>query len=206
MLRVCRPAFQKRMCITMLHNMLHHIPLDHLYHILDAQAALKTVVLMPDVDQCVACRVLAGEHGKLSVGCASRPSHPTVYSECGVLRGELNFLRCEGCGARHFMSCCEGGDHLKHGKQLAYPGAMLRSNQWIQVSRDTVFEKFLIYRLDQQMVHSHTGFETFCIGYVRVWGESANLVGNMRGYPKCATKRSWHGDALLLAPENTCSL
>ena len=60
------------------------------------------------------------------------------------------------------MSYAEGGTRIPAGKQVPYPGATASSRRWVQLSQSTVFENSLLDRLSAQMVHSHTGFETFC--------------------------------------------
>ena len=131
----------------------------------------KTVRLVPDVEHCVACG-LAGEAVPLVVKWGSRCSSPTVYAEHGRLKGELNGLSCPQCSAWHSMSYAEGGTRIPAGKQVPYPGATASSRRWVQLSQSTVFENSLLDRLSAQMVHSHTGFETFCHEWAMRCGES----------------------------------
>ena len=131
----------------------------------------KTVRLVPDVEHCVACG-LAGEAVPLVVKRADKCSSPTVYAEHGRLKGELNGLSCPRCSAWHSMSYAEGGTRIPAGKQVPYPGATASSRRWIQLSQSTVFENSLLDRLSAQMVHSHTGFETFCHEWAMRCGES----------------------------------
>ena len=53
---------------------------------------------------------------------------------------------------------------------------MDRSKRRIQLSRDAAFENLLMYRLDRQMVHSHSGLGTFCTKWVSLWNEPAHVV------------------------------
>ena len=139
----------------------------------------KTVRLVPDVEHCVACG-LAGEAVPLVVKRADKCSSPTVYAEHGRLKGELNGLSCPRCSAWHSMSYAEGGTRIPAGKQVPYPGATASSRRWIQLSQSTVFENSLLDRLSAQMVHSHTGFETFCHEWAMRCGESKDLAHTMR--------------------------
>ena len=40
-------------------------------------------------------------------------------------------------------------------------GAMDRTRKYVQLSRDIIFEGEMLWRLDTQMLHSHTGFEPY---------------------------------------------
>ena len=42
---------------------------------------------------------------------------------------------------------------------------MQRDNRFVQLSRDTIIETEVLVRLTSQMVHSHTGYETFATEY-----------------------------------------
>ena len=90
------------------------------------------------------------------------------------MKGELNGLSCPRCSAWHSMSYAEGGTRIPAGKQVPYPGATASSRRWVQLSQSTVFENSLFGRLSAQMVHSHTGFETFC-------HELGNAVRRVKG-------------------------
>jgi len=174
-------------------RLLLDVPLDSIYPMLHQPRAANTIVLVPDVIHCVACE-LEGESVELSVIRAGRPSHPRVYSESGLLRGELNSLTRNACGARHNMSYAEGGTRIPEGQQPAYAGDMDRSKRRIQLSRDTVFENLLLYRLDRQMVHSHSGLGTFCTEWVSLWNEPAHVVATMRK----TLAHCWQARSLLL--------
>ena len=90
-----------------------------------------TIILIPPVDACV----VPGCRGHLSdtrradwarhFGVVSRS---TVYSECGILRGEVFAKTCVECDAVHHVSYAEGGKRLEAGKVLAYSDAT--DGQW----------------------------------------------------------------------------
>ena len=44
---------------------------------------------------------------------------------------------------------------------MPYDGAMDRTRKYVQLSRDIIFEGEMLWRLDTQMLHSHTGFEPY---------------------------------------------
>ena len=82
-----------------------------------------------------------------------------------MLDGELCGLQCsrEDCGAVHYMSFASGGKKLPPGKQQFYEGAA--QLPWFQPTPHTVFETALLDQLNVQMLHSHTGWETFSREY-----------------------------------------
>ena len=47
---------------------------------------------------------------------------PTIYTDRGVLSGELFWKRCERCDARHYLSYAVSGYHISSGQVLPYPG------------------------------------------------------------------------------------
>ena len=169
-----------RQASPLLRYLLDKLPIvDWLASQLRDDLSRKTVRLVPDVEHCVACG-LAGEAVPLVVKRADKCSSPTVYAEHGRLKGELNGLSCPRCSAWHSMSYAEGGTRIPAGKQVPYPGATASSRRWIQLSQSTVFENSLLDRLSAQMVHSHTGFETFCHEWAMRCGESKDLAHTMR--------------------------
>ncbi|EOD07445.1 hypothetical protein EMIHUDRAFT_359227 [Emiliania huxleyi CCMP1516] len=90
---------------------------------------------------------------------ADKCSSPTVYAEHGRLKGELNGLSCPRCSAWYSMSWQAGalprGDCILTPLDPAFPE----------------LENSLLDRLSAQMVHSHTGFETFCHEWAMRCGE-----------------------------------
>ena len=125
------------------------------------------VMLVPPVSSCVAC-------GSTELSDARRghrqyrmgePTHPTVYSERGVLRGELYIKTCTVCGAAHTLSFAEGGERIEKGKVLPYADATSREREYYQMTSGSVFETSLLYRFETQALHSHTGWQTFAEEY-----------------------------------------
>ena len=130
--------------------------------------------LVPSITHCAVC-ALNGEQVPLVVksSLGNAFPRPTVYLDGrgGVRESVLYCKWCPRCNAKHNMSYAEGGTILQRGEQLAYPGAMQRDNRFVQLSRDTIIETEVLVRLTSQMVHSHTGYETFATEYT----ELANL-------------------------------
>ena len=128
-----------------------------------AHASGETIILVPAVDSCVACghSVLTDTRRGERARSKGKPNHPTVYSEGGMLRGELYIKTCASCGAAHTLSYAEGGTCIEAGKVLPYSDATSRSQRWYQSTRCTVHETSLLYRFETQALHSHTGWETF---------------------------------------------
>ena len=63
----------------------------------------ETVVLIPEVDQCVACghtELIDTRRGERRRH-FGKPTYPTVYSESGVRKGELYLKTCTNCHAAH---------------------------------------------------------------------------------------------------------
>jgi len=74
------------------------------------------------------------------------------------------------------------------------PAAGIRRRHGPPQALDTalVFENILLYRLDRQMVHSHSGLETFCTEWVSLWNEPAHVVDTIRKtLAHCWQARSW---------------
>ena len=92
------------------------------------------------------------------------------------------------------MSYAEGDTILQRGEQLAYPGAMQRDNRFVQLSRDTIIETEVLVRLTSQMVHSHTGYETFATEYT----ELANLPPALADALQMNLAHAWLAWTLLL--------
>lgn len=128
--------------------------------------------LLPPVSACAVCGSSLRDESN------GRPSFPTVYSCRGVLKGSLFSRRCTECNALHNMSYASGGKLLSPGEQLFYDGAA--QLEWFQRGAGTVYETQLLLQLNTQMVHSHTGWETFAREYVDIHGGGATLVGALR--------------------------
>ena len=69
---------------------------------------------------------------------------------------------------------------LAQGKQVPYDGAMDRTRKYVQLSRDIIFEGEMLWRLDTQMLHSHTGFEPYAKEWTTFADEPPQLVEPLR--------------------------
>ena len=153
--------------------------------------------LVPSITHCAVC-ALNGEQVPLVV--KSSLGHafprPTVYLDGrgGVRESVLYCKWCPRCNAKHNMSYAEGGTILQRGEQLACPGAMQRDNRFVQLSRDTIIETEVLVRLTSQMVHSHTGYETFATEYT----ELANLPPALADALQMNLAHAWLAWTLLL--------
>ena len=138
----------------------------------------KTVHLVLLVDCCMACE-MEGEHVQLRS--ADSSSSPTVYLESGhKLTGIHCGKKCPACRAWHNMSYAEGGTRIPGGQQLPYRDATARGTRWVQLMGGKVFDCAMLHRLDQQMLHSHTGYETYCKKLVGLSGQPRGTVDAMR--------------------------
>ena len=59
-------------------------------------------------------------------------------------------------------------------------GAMDRTRKYVQLSRDIIFEGEMLWRLDTQMLHSHTGFEPYAKEWTTFADEPPQLVVPLR--------------------------
>ena len=53
---------------------------------------------------------------------------------------------------------------------------MDRTRKYVQLSRDIIFEGEMLWRLDTQMLHSHTGFEPYAKEWTTFADEPPQLV------------------------------
>ena len=90
-------------------------------------------------------------------------ARPTVYTDRGVLSGELIWKRCERCDARHYLSYAVSGYHIPSGQVLPYPG--WESAEWTHVTEHTVWQTTLLTRYRQQLLHSHTAADAYMREY-----------------------------------------
>ena len=148
-------------------------------------------VLVPPVTECVVCGSTQFVHAR-----DGRSSPRTVYSCRGKLSGELCGMQCnrDDCGAVHYMSFASGGKKLPPGTQVFYEGAA--ELPWFQPSLITVYETALLHQLNVQMLHSHTGWETFCREYSMLHKLLAAEVDLMRR----VLARSWLSWSLSCSP------
>ena len=107
------------------------------------------------------CAVCALQGQKVRLVVSDEPVRPTVYCTHGRFDGLLYCKRCPDCRAKHNLSYAEESTRLAQGKQVPYDGAMDRTRKYVQLSRDIIFEGEMLWRLDTQMLHSHTGFEPY---------------------------------------------
>ena len=63
---------------------------------------------------------------------------------------------------------------------MPYDGAMDRTRKYVQLSRDIIFEGEMLWRLDTQMLHSHTGFEPYAKEWTTFADEPPQLVEPLR--------------------------
>ena len=125
----------------------------------------RRVVLVPPVTRCV---VPGCQGGRLVHARYGRSTCPHVFSIDGQLQAELCGRICVDCHAVHCMSFASGGNLLPQSKQLFYEDAA--SLRWFQSTHGTVFEKRLLDQLNVQMLHSHSGWETFAHEYAMLHG------------------------------------
>ena len=90
-------------------------------------------------------------------------SRPTIYTDRGVLSGELFWKRCERCDARHYLSYAVSGYHIPSGQLLPYPG--WESAEWTHVTEHEVWQTTLLKRYRQQLLHSHTAADAYMREY-----------------------------------------
>ena len=136
-------------------------------------------VLVPSRDCCVACEapLELTQHW-------TRPMQPTVYSSHGFLQGVHMFSkRCTRgeCRAIHYLSCAVGVGNfgrIPNGKVLVYPD--FAEHKWFQVSPETVWDTQLLRQFEAQLLHSHTGAETFINEYISVHGTSVPSSARQR--------------------------
>jgi hypothetical protein len=88
---------------------------------------------------------------------------PTIYTDRGVLSGELFWKRCERCDARHYLSYAVSGYHVPSGQLLPYPGC--ESAEWTHVTEHEVWQTTLLKRYRQQLLHSHTAADAYMREY-----------------------------------------
>jgi hypothetical protein len=71
------------------------------------------LVLVTDRESCAVNKC----GGKLCLpACEQHRARPTVYTDRGVLSGELIWKRCERCDARHYLSYAVSGYHIPSGQ------------------------------------------------------------------------------------------
>lgn len=63
---------------------------------------------------------------------------------------------------------------------MPYDGAMDQTRKYVQLSRDIIFEGEMLWRLDTQMLHSHTGFEPYAKEWTTFADEPPQLVEPLR--------------------------
>jgi len=107
---------------------------------------------------------------------SDEPVRPTVYRTHGRFGGLLYCKRCPDCRAKHNLSYAE----LTCPEQVPYDGAMDRTRKYVQLSRDIIFEGEMLWRLDTQMLHSHTGFEPYAKEWTTFADEPPQLVEPLR--------------------------
>ena len=123
-------------------------------------------VFVPQIERCIAC------DAPLVIAYPRRPNHPAVYTTSGAVGGvQLFAKRCQrdNCRALHYMSYAVGvGDsgNLPDGKQLPYSEEQM--GRWWQVTPCVVWEIKLLEQYQAQLLHSHTGMETFIKEYEQV--------------------------------------
>ena len=123
-------------------------------------------VLVPQIERCIAC------DAPLAVAYPNQPNFPAVYATSGPVRGvQLFSKRCQraNCRALHYMSYAVGvGDsgNIPDGKQLPYSDEQM--GRWWQVTPSVVWEIKLLEQYQAQLLHSHTGMETFIKEYEQV--------------------------------------
>ena len=105
-------------------------------------------------------------------------ARPTVYTDRGVLSGELIWKRCERCDARHYLSYAVSGYHIPSGQVLPYPG--WESAEWTHVTEHTVWQTTLLTRYRQQLLHSHTAADAYMREYAGIY--SAEISPTTRKY------------------------
>ena len=115
----------------------------------------RRITLVPTVTKCVAC-------GCCDLTLGQSPAHPTVYTDDGAKEGELHHLICDECQARHYMTYATAGTKLGGGQQF-YVDAP--AQEWFHLTAQTVFHVSQLKRLSTQMLHSHTGWETYSSEY-----------------------------------------
>ena len=150
-------------------------------HRLHPLVSQSTIVLVPDVQTCVACggeRLASARHYTQSF-------HPTVITDSGVLTADLHNYVCGDCGALHNISYATGGTILGHTEKY-YKGAATR--RFFQSSPYVIYETKLLQRFEAQQVHSHTAAETFMAEYESLHGG---------GLAETARKRLSHAWLLL---------
>ena len=133
--------------------------------------------LVPQIEFCAVC-ALQGQ--KVCLVVSDEPVHPTVYCTHGRFDGLLYCKRCPNCRAKHNLSYAEESTRLAQGKQVPYDGAMDRTRKYVQLSRDIIFEGEMLWRLDTQMLHSHTGFEPYAKEWTTFADEPPQLVEPLR--------------------------
>ena len=133
--------------------------------------------LVPQIEFCAVC-ALQGQ--KVCLVVSDEPVRPTVYCTHGRFDGLLYCKRCPDCRAKHNLSYAEESTRLAQGKQVPYDGAMDRTRKYVQLSRDIIFEGEMLWRLDTQMLHSHTGFEPYAKEWTTFADEPPQLVEPLR--------------------------
>ena len=122
------------------------------------------LVLVTDRDTCVVTKcggkLVQSRHQSRAL---PKVSHPAIYTDRGVLSGELFFKRCERCDARHYLSYAVSGYHIPSGQLLPYPG--WESAEWTHVTEQEVWQTTLLTRYRQQLLHSHTAADAYMREY-----------------------------------------
>ena len=118
-------------------------------------------VIVTDRTTCIVCEgelvEAVNEHGRLF------RASPSLFTQDGVVRSSLFWLRCVECKARHYYSYAVGGDHLPPGTAQVYPN--WKEARYVHVTDETVFERRTLERFRQQCLHSHTSFRAFATEY-----------------------------------------
>ena len=103
---------------------------------------------------------------------------PTIYTEAGVLKGELHWKLCDTCSAKHYYSYAEGGLHLPLGKVQFYSD--FSQLPYVHVTEHTVWQESLLKRYRHQALHSHTGVDTFFTEYEALHGSMHSHSSRLR--------------------------
>ena len=127
----------------------------------------------------------------------ARPSDRILHAR--ALDGLLYCKRCPTCRAKHNLSYAKESTRLAQGKQVPYDGAMDRTRKYVQLSRDIIFEGEMLWRLDTQMLHAHTGFEPYAKEWTTFADEPPQLVVPLR-YALSHAWLAWTPNHLLVAP------
>lgn len=109
--------------------------------------ALKPLVLVPSVNDCIQC-------GKRTQ--VKRPSFPLVFTRCGVLVAACYTGRCEECKITFSYSYYEIDCDGKR-RRIYYTKAV--EARYFQSTSKTVFETQLLHQIEKEIVIGQMGFE-----------------------------------------------